>query len=348
MPARAAQAAGPRPEDEALRAAYLDLLKLCLCDLTGAGTWSVVKAADGSIRSRELTGDDLRIRSEGVDWPLHGLTMVGLSRLDDLQQCVETVVHEGVEGDLIEAGTWRGGASILMRATLDVLGADDRTVVVADSFQGFPTGDELENLNLVDFLAIPVEDVRRNFARFGLEHGVHFVPGFVEETLSGLTDARWSLVRIDVDTYESTLVALESLYPRVAIGGYVVIDDYGALEPCRRAVDEFRARHGLTEPLEEVDWTCVRWRRRSAAPIDSAEFVSPAVPVDRSRLQARERSSRRSVPTERELQLRAKVVGLRRRLAAAEAERDRLRNSPLSGPREWLRHRRRPRGGAPR
>ena len=347
MPARAAQAAGPRPEDKALRAAYLDLLKLCLCDLAGTATWSVVKDADGGVRSREVTGDDLRLRTEGVDWPLHGLTMVGLSRLDDLQECVETVVRERIEGDLIEAGTWRGGASILMRATLDALGADDRTVVLADSFQGFPTTDEFENLNLVDFLAVPLEDVRRNFARFGLERGVRFVPGFVEETLGGLADARWSLVRIDVDTYESTLIALQSLYPRLSIDGYVVIDDYGALEPCRQAVDEFRARHGLTEPLEKVDWTCVRWRR-SAAPFDDAGFAPPAVRIDRSRFQARERSRRSNVPTERELRLRAKVAGLRRRLTAAEAELDRLRSSPLIGLREWLRQRRRSRDGAAR
>ncbi len=66
--------------------------------------------------------------SWGGDWPFSGLTMVGLERLDDLQACVESVVADGVEGDVIEAGTWRGGASILARATLDSLGADERTV----------------------------------------------------------------------------------------------------------------------------------------------------------------------------------------------------------------------------
>ena len=346
MPARAAHAAGPRPDDRALRTAYLDLLKLCLCDLAGIATWSVVKGPDGRVRSRELKGGDLRIRAEGADWPLHGLTMIGMSRLDDLQTCVETVVRDGVQGDLIEAGTWRGGASILMRATLDSLGADDRTVVVADSFQGFPAADEDENLNAVDFLAVPVEQVQDNFRRFGLERGVDFVEGFFEETMGRLVDRRWAVVRLDADTYEATWVALESLYPGLATGGYLIVDDYGTLEPCRRAVDEFRERHGLTEPLEQVDWTCVRWRRQSTAPIEATRAVPATARGNGSRVRAATRSRQTQVPTERELRLTEKLAGLRARLGNAEAELAHLRSSPLNGPREWLRRRRSGTGAA--
>ena len=123
--------------------AYLDLLKLSLCDLAGAGTRTVSWTGDRRVFSRELTGaDQLEWRIAGRDWPLNALTMVGLRRLDDLQACVESVVHDGVEGDVIEAGTWRGGASILIRAALDEFGARDRTVWVADSFQGFPRPEE--------------------------------------------------------------------------------------------------------------------------------------------------------------------------------------------------------------
>ena len=125
------------PEAETLRRAYLTLLKLALCDLVGATTTSVGAMPDGTVMARELRGEDRRIRSAGLDWPLQGLTMVGIDRLDDLQACVESVVADGVDGDLIEAGSWRGGASILMRATLDSLG-EARTVWVADSFHGFP------------------------------------------------------------------------------------------------------------------------------------------------------------------------------------------------------------------
>src|SRR5919197_4481026 len=116
--ARSPEATGPRPEPEALRRAYLELLKLSLCDLCGSSTVSVGRSQDGGVWSREMSGDHLRLRAAGMDWPLTGTTMAGLNRLDDLQSRLETLVADEVEGDLIEAGAWRGGASILMRATL--------------------------------------------------------------------------------------------------------------------------------------------------------------------------------------------------------------------------------------
>ena len=257
--AREPRAAGPGADAEALRRAYLDLLKLCLCDLAGTSTISVGALPDGTVMSRELRGEARKMRTAGLDWPLQGMTMVGLDRLDDLQRCVESVVADGVEGDLIEAGAWRGGASMLMRATLDSLG-DARTVYVADSFEGFPADDSLD---AYDFLAAPLEEVQESFARLGLEDGVRFIPGFFEATLPRLADGRWAIVRLDADTYAPTRLALRSLYPGLAPGGYLVLDDYGSFPGCRRAVEEFRAEHGITEPIEKIDPTGVRWRRDS-------------------------------------------------------------------------------------
>jgi O-methyltransferase len=311
--ARAPEAPGPGADPESLRLAYLGLLKLALCDLAGTRTASVSRLLDGSVASRELSGEDRQLRSAGLDWPLHGLTMVGLNRLDDLQACVESVVRDEVPGDLIEAGAWRGGASILMRATLDSLGETGRTVHVADSFQGFPAADELGDLNAIDFLAVPEEEVRAAFARFGLERGVRLVPGFFEQTLPALAGTRWAVVRLDGDTYEATRTALEALYPGLATGGYLIVDDYGVMErqECRRAVDEFRARHGIEDPLEPVDWTCVRWRRTDDAPIEPAAPPTPAP----ARAEAMPRPREPHVPTGRELELEREVAALRAQLA---------------------------------
>jgi O-methyltransferase len=330
--ARPVRGVGPGPDAEQMRRAYIELLKLSLCDLAGSSTTSVGKRDDGTVASRPLTGEDRRLRAAGMDWPLQGLTMVGLNRLDDLQTCVETVVREGVEGDLIEAGAWRGGASILMRATLDSLGAHDRTLWVADSFRGFPLPDVQEHLNIIDFLSVPLEEVEANFARFGLDRGVRFVPGFFEETLSGLSTRRWALARLDGDTYEATRLCLECLYPGLSVGGYLVVDDYGALAECRRAVDEFRHRHDLIEPLEEVDWTCVRWRRESDAEVESiAPPGTSSGAGGTGSVEVAARSGQARVPTEQELELR-------RRCEAAEAEVARLRSGLVAGPRAWLAH----------
>jgi O-methyltransferase len=336
--AREPRAAGPRPAAEELRRAYLDLLKLCLCDLAATSTMSVGAEPDGTVVSRELRGEARQVRSAGMDWPLQGLTMVGLGRLDDLQSCVETVVREAIEGHMIEAGAWRGGAGILMRATLDSLG-DGRTVYVADSFQGFPAADERDpdvaGLGAFDFLAVPLEEVRDSFARFGCERGVEFVPGFFEETLSGLAGRRWSLIRLDGDTYGPTRETLRWLYPGLSVGGYLIVDDYGSFEGCREAVEEFRSEHGIEEPLEKVDSTCVRWRRMSHAPIrQGADAPRGDDPVGAPRPVARPRATH--VPTAREVELERQLTVLRGRLEAAEAEVARLGSAPWRGPRAWL------------
>ena len=328
---------GVRPDRDGLRAAYLGLLKLALCDLAGARTQSVSRVGNGrnpssQVFSRELTEDEIALRVRGADWPFSGLSMIGLPRLDDLQSCVESVVADGVDGDLIEAGAWRGGASILMRATLDSLGEDGRTVWVADSFQGlpppngeaFPQDRELD-LSHVDFLAVPLKEVQGYFARFGCERGVEFVAGFFHETLPALLGHRWSVVRLDGDTYESTWLALEALYPSLSRGGYVIIDDYQLIEECRQAVDEFRRQHGITEPIEEIDWNGVRWRRATEPQADADATVR--TPDASSRFRDRhieravERTGRAPLPTARELEMEAELSQLRARLELLEGDR---------------------------
>jgi hypothetical protein len=344
---REIRAVGPGPEAGELRTAYLELLKLSLCDLVGAATRQVTTTGDGRAFSRELTGDQIKWRAEGKDWPQNALTMVGLRRLDDLQKCVESVVAHRVEGDLIEAGSWRGGASLLMRATLDALGAGGRTVWVADSFQGFPLpeaeGDSEDRdfdreMSAREHLAAPLDEVKGYFARFGCEYGVRFLPGFFEETLPGLRGQCWSVIRLDGDTYKATRLALEVLYPGLSAGGYVTIDDYTPYVPmCRRAVDDFRREHGITEPIEQIDFSGARWRRESRpkAPTRVASEPSAVLP-------ARTAAPRTgiAIPTARELELGDEVAAQEARLAAAEAELERLRRSPFAGPWAWLRARR--------
>jgi O-methyltransferase len=322
--AREPRAAAPGAD---LRRAYLDLLKIALCDLAGASTQSVGADEDGTVMSRELRGEGRRLRVAGMDWPLQGLTMVGLGRLDDLQRCVESAVADGVPGDLIEAGSWRGGASMLMRATLDTLG-EDRTVYVADSFQGFPALDGADEhgarLSAFEFLAVPEDEVRESFARLGLDGGVELVPGFFEETLARFAGHQWAIVRLDADSYDATRYALDCLYPGLAVGGYLVIDDYGSFDGCRRAVDEFRAAHGIAEPIEAIDHTGASWRRESDAVITTSPVAAAGPP------RAIDRPQDVHVATAREAELAAHLALLQKRLRDAEAS---------VGLRAWLRRR---------
>lgn len=214
---------------------------------------------------------DAARRRAGGDLPLNAETMIGLDRLSHLQTCVETALADGVAGDLIETGVWRGGACIFMRGVLAAHGVTDRTVWVADSFRGLPQPDaEAYPADAGDDhwrrpeLAVGADDVRRNFARYGLlDAQVQFLIGWFKDTLPEAPFEKLAVARLDGDMYESTMDALTAVYDRVSPGGYVIVDDYGAVAGCRQATDDFRERRQITEPMERVDWTAVSWRRRS-------------------------------------------------------------------------------------
>jgi hypothetical protein len=208
----------------------------------------------------------------GHGWPVEAETMVSMERLENIENCFKKIVDGNVPGDLLEAGVWRGGTCIFMRALLAAYGDDKRTVWVADSFQGLPKPDPLTypqdgedtdwgNLWRYTELAISLETVRQNFAHYGLlDNQVRFLPGWFRESLPQAPVERLALLRLDGDLYESTIVTLENLYPKISDGGFVLVDDYGAISACKQAVDDFRAKRSITEPILSVDWTGIFWQ----------------------------------------------------------------------------------------
>ncbi|MGB3673144.1 MAG: TylF/MycF/NovP-related O-methyltransferase [Candidatus Nanopelagicales bacterium] len=225
-------------------------------------------SARGLVLARPEPYDPAK-RERGLDWPEHAETMVGLRRLDNLQECIKTIIAEAVPGDLVETGVWRGGASIFMKGVLSAY-RDQRDLWLCDSFEGLPPPDAKNfpqdaGLRLDKeawFLAVTDTEVRNNFERYGLldEH-VHFVKGWFRDTLSSLPAERISLLRLDGDLYESTIQALEPLYPRLSVGGFCIVDDYGQVEACRKAVHDFRKAHAITETIIDIDGTGVFWRK---------------------------------------------------------------------------------------
>lgn len=118
------------------------------------------------------------------------------------------------------------------------------------------------DLSHVDTLAVSADTVRAAFERYGLlDDRVRFLEGWFSDTLPSAQIEQLAVLRLDGDLYESTIDALHALYPKLSVGGFVIVDDYGAWEPCRRAVDDFRSAHGISEEITKVDWTGVHWRR---------------------------------------------------------------------------------------
>jgi hypothetical protein len=195
--------------------------------------------------------------------------MIGIKRLNNVQQCAEDVFANQIPGDFIETGVWRGGSVIFMRALLKAYNMRNRNVWVADSFAGVPPpnaerypSDAGIRLDVYPQLAIPKEEVEQNFARYGLlDEQVRFLPGWFRDTLHSAPIEALSLLRLDGDLYESTMDALVHLYPKLSVGGYIIVDDYGAIEACRQAVHDYRAAHHITEDIRVIDWTGVYWQR---------------------------------------------------------------------------------------
>ena len=211
-----------------------------------------------------------KARENGTDWPECADTMIGLKRLNNVQMCVTDVVRRGVPGDLIETGVWRGGSTIFMRAILKAFADQNRTVWVADSFQGLPKPDVVnypadtkDSFHECDQLRISVDQVKANFAKYGLlDDQVQFLKGWFKDTLHIAPIEKLAVLRLDGDMYESTMDAFSALYHKLSPGGYCIVDDYGAVESCKQATHDFRDKHGITEPIQQIDWTGVFWQKR--------------------------------------------------------------------------------------
>ncbi len=229
---------------------YRDLMKASLTDL--------LYERDPKVRG---------LRYQGGDWPGRGYTMIGIPRLNNIEMAVDDVLKRGVPGDLIEAGAWRGGATIFMRAALKCRGIKDRTVWVADSFEGMPVpnvqqypADAGYDASQEPALVATLEEVQNAFGRYGLlDERVRFLKGWFKDTLKDAPIEKLAILRVDADLYESTTDALKYLYPKVSPGGYVIVDDYGAMAPCKKAVEEFRTQNHISAAIHQIDWAGIYW-----------------------------------------------------------------------------------------
>lgn len=205
---------------------------------------------------------------DGRTWPSsqQSLSMAGQRRLDNYVAAVMTVVHDSIPGHIIETGVWRGGASILAAKALSLVGeSQSRHVYFSDSFRGIPPPPKDAKDNVIDKdawkLSIlndnSVNRVRESARSFGLNMAnVTFVEGFFNESLPALVkqnpQLRFSVVRLDGDTYFSTMDAITVLYPLLNKGGFIIIDDYLDWVSCKHAIDDYRREHGITEPITLV------------------------------------------------------------------------------------------------
>jgi O-methyltransferase len=213
---------------------------------------------------------DPALREVGRDWPSSAHSMIGTRRMQNLRELCEAVISEGVPGDFIETGVWRGGACIMMRAILKAYGDTTRTIWVADSFEGLPkpdagkyAADEGDRHHTHPELAISMEQVQDNFRAYGLlDSQVRFLKGWFRDTLPAAPIEKLAILRLDGDMYESTMDGFVNLYHKVSPGGYVIVDDYYAVPACKTATQDFLDARGLADQVEikEIDGMGVYWQ----------------------------------------------------------------------------------------
>jgi len=212
---------------------------------------------------------------DGSSWPpgAQALSMAGQYRLDSFSALVATAVEDGVVGDVIETGVWRGGASFVVARTLELMGdlAAGRRVFLCDSFAGIPKqavhkdANGAPRLTRQDASAHGLsilnhnspDRVRSDAVAIGLNVSrLEFVVGFFKDSLPPLLSAeprlRFAVVRLDGDTYWSTMEAITQLYPRLSPGGFLIVDDYMDWQSCRTAIDQYRKENNITEPIIAV------------------------------------------------------------------------------------------------
>jgi len=279
---------GTSSSEEELRQRYIKLLKAALRNSLYATSKPPTKAdlarmwlfkqqlrmkfrAARSPEALKLTPRDLYWTVQGNLLPAH--TLGSQENVDNVHSCVEAVLADGVPGDLLEAGVYRGGQSILMKGILEAYGVKDRKVILADSFEGLPEPDADANfddviahelLKKVGLFAAGEDVVRENFARYDLlDDNVVFIKGWFSESLPQADIGPLAIMRLDADYYHSTMDALTNLYPKLSVGGWVILDDYGHPLGCRQAVAEFREQNGIDDPIHMADAQVGYWQRTS-------------------------------------------------------------------------------------
>ena len=279
------------PEPRTVEELYLDLMKKTLTRAVSAKKWErhslrpsgFFRRAISSVLGLTLaplglelvrlipsapenyleSGHEARDRVEDAE------TMLGTRQLDQMQACINDVCERGVPGDVLEAGVWRGGMTVFMRAVLKARGDTLRRVWVVDSFAGLPAPDGAHNSFgwRAGDMAVSLDEVKSNFMRYSLlDDQVVFLKGFFNETLPTAPIKALSVLRVDADLYESTLSVLNNLYAKLSVGGYAVFDDYQNLADCRRAVDEYREQHGICDPITNIDSRAVFWKKSAGSP----------------------------------------------------------------------------------
>jgi O-methyltransferase len=198
-------------------------------------------------------------------------TMTSSERISALCHAIRYVARSNIPGDIVECGVWRGGS--MMAAAMTLLSEQKTRILhLYDTFEGMPPPspidraikmsgkpaseilEQTDKSSSVFWAYATLGEVQVNLESTGYPRDlVHFIKGRVEQTLPQTAPGKISVLRLDTDWYESTKWELIHLYPRLAVGGVLIIDDYGFWEGAQKATDEYIRERQLPILLQRID-----------------------------------------------------------------------------------------------
>jgi hypothetical protein len=198
-------------------------------------------------------------------------TMTSWERLCGMVEATEYIATYDIPGAIVECGVWKGGSMLAAALTLARLDRLDRDLYLLDTYQGLPEpGDKdvttsglsahatwsatADAEGFSEWCRAGLREVRGVMEQSGYPpERIHYVVGMIEDTIPEQAPAEIALLRLDTDWYESTRHEMEHLFPRLSVGGVLILDDYGSWQGARDALDEYLATNRSPLLLQRLD-----------------------------------------------------------------------------------------------
>ncbi len=216
--------------------------------------------------------DVMAEHQSAIWWKVKPYTMTSVERVVTLCQSIAYLERRDIPGAIVECGVWKGGSVLAAALALESLGATNRELFLFDTFTGMTEPADIDvdwlGRHAREFLRLrtpegelyranaSLDEVKQTLmqSRYPWEK-LRFVAGKVENTIPKHAPGQIALLRLDTDWMASTRHELEHLYPRLADGGILIIDDYGHWQGAKHAVDGYFREHGIEADLRAIDFT---------------------------------------------------------------------------------------------
>jgi O-methyltransferase len=191
-------------------------------------------------------------------------TLLSPGKLSNLRRLAKLVNEQGVEGDFVECGTYKGGSAAMLSTMLP----PSRHLWLYDSFQGMPPVTERDGegaKSAVGKCVAAEADVVEALSVFGLPDSQYTIrEGWFKDTFKETLPQKVALLHCDADWYDSVILVLETFYSRIPAGGCIILDDFGCWEGSREAFYDFCFKYELKPLIERLEGDQAYWIKGKA------------------------------------------------------------------------------------